>query len=69
MLVTKKAPDFTATTVLADGSIVDNFNLYENLGEKVRYFSSTHLTLLLFVHLRSLHSHTESKSSQAEVLM
>jgi len=34
MLVTKKAPDFTATAVLADGSIVDNFNLMENLGEK-----------------------------------
>ena len=34
MLVTKKAPDFTAAAVLADGSIVDNFNLYENFGEK-----------------------------------
>ncbi|MBF7069966.1 peroxiredoxin, partial [Arcobacter butzleri] len=27
MLVTKKAPDFTATAVLADGQIVENFNL------------------------------------------
>ena len=34
MLVTKKAPDFTATTVLKDGSIVDNFTLSKNLGEK-----------------------------------
>jgi peroxiredoxin (alkyl hydroperoxide reductase subunit C) len=34
MLVTKKAPDFTAPAVLADGQIVDNFNLYENFGEK-----------------------------------
>jgi len=34
MLVTKKAPDFTATAVLANGEIVDNFNLYENIGEK-----------------------------------
>ena len=34
MLVTKKAPDFTATAVLADGSIVEGFNLYENFGEK-----------------------------------
>ncbi|HEX5330160.1 peroxiredoxin [Sulfuricurvum sp.] len=34
MLVTKKAPDFTATTVLGNNEIVDNFNLYENLGEK-----------------------------------
>jgi peroxiredoxin (alkyl hydroperoxide reductase subunit C) len=34
MLVTKKAPDFTATAVLADGSIVEDFNLMNNLGEK-----------------------------------
>ena len=34
MLVTKKAPDFTATAVLANGEIVDDFNLYENIGEK-----------------------------------
>ncbi len=34
MLVTKKAPDFTATAVLADGSIVEDFNLYDNIGEK-----------------------------------
>ncbi len=34
MLVTKKAPDFTATAVLADGQIVEGFNLMENLGEK-----------------------------------
>ncbi|MCB4743920.1 MAG: peroxiredoxin, partial [Sulfurovum sp.] len=30
MLVTKKAPDFTATTVLGDGQIVEDFNLYKN---------------------------------------
>ena len=34
MLVTKKAPDFTATTVLANGQIVEDFNLYQNFGEK-----------------------------------
>ena len=34
MLVTKKAPDFTAAAVLADGSIVEDFNLMDNLGEK-----------------------------------
>ncbi len=33
MLVTNKAPDFTATTVLGNNEIVDNFNLYENFGE------------------------------------
>ncbi len=34
MLVTKQAPDFTATAVLADGQIVENFKLSENFGEK-----------------------------------
>ena len=34
MLVTKIAPDFSATAVLADGSIVENFKLSENLGKK-----------------------------------
>ncbi len=33
MIVTKKAPDFTATAVLADGQIVEDFNLYNNIGE------------------------------------
>ena len=34
MLVTNPAPDFTATTVLADGTIVEDFKLSENFGEK-----------------------------------
>jgi len=34
MLVTNPAPDFTATTVLANGSIVEDFKLSENFGEK-----------------------------------
>ena len=34
MLVTNPAPDFTATAVLADGSIVEEFTLSENYGEK-----------------------------------
>ncbi len=34
MLVTNPAPDFTATAVLADGQIVENFTLSENYGEK-----------------------------------
>jgi len=33
MIVTKKAPDFTAPAVLANGEIVEDFNLYENIGE------------------------------------
>ncbi len=34
MLVTQKAPDFTATTVLANNDIQEDFNLYKNFGEK-----------------------------------
>jgi len=34
MLVTNKAPDFTASAVLGDNQIVDNFHLYENFGAK-----------------------------------
>lgn len=34
MLVTKKAPDFTAAAVLGNNQIVNDFNLYKNIGEK-----------------------------------
>ena len=34
MLVTNPAPDFSATAVLADGQIVENFKLSENMGKK-----------------------------------
>ena len=33
MLVTNKAPDFTATAVMANNEIKEDFNLYENFGE------------------------------------
>lgn len=33
-LVTKKAPDFTANAVLGDNTIVSDFNLYKNIGDK-----------------------------------
>ena len=67
MLVTKKAPDFTATAVLANGQIVDGFNLMENLGEKGAVLFSTHLTLLLYAHQKLLHFHTEQQSLEKEV--
>jgi len=34
MLVTNKAPDFTATAVMGNNEIKEDFNLYENFGEK-----------------------------------
>lgn len=33
MLVTNKAPNFTATAVLGDNQIVEDFNLYKNFGK------------------------------------
>ncbi|MBN2896667.1 MAG: redoxin domain-containing protein [Campylobacterales bacterium] len=34
MLVTNKAPDFTATAVMGNNEIKEDFNLYENFGAK-----------------------------------
>lgn len=34
MLVTNKAPDFTATAVMGDNEIKEDFNLYDNIGDK-----------------------------------
>jgi len=34
VLVTKQAPDFTSAAVLADGSIVENFNLKRHIADK-----------------------------------
>lgn len=34
MIVTNKAIDFTATAVLGNNQIVEDFNLYKNIGEK-----------------------------------
>jgi len=38
VLVTKQAPDFSASAVLADGSIVDNFQLSSLKGKKIVIF-------------------------------
>ena len=48
MLVTNKAPDFTATAVLGDNQIVDNFNLYQNFGSKgtVLFFYPLYFTFV-----------------------
>ena len=34
VLVTRPAPDFTAAAVLGNNQIVNDFNLYKNIGEK-----------------------------------
>lgn len=69
MLVTNPAPDFCATAVLGDGSIVENFKLSENLGAKGTVLFSTHLILRSFAHRKSLRFHIESKSFKAAASM
>ena len=53
MLVTKKAPDFTATTVLGNNEIIEEFNLYDNFGENGTVLYSILWTLPLFALQRS----------------
>ena len=38
VLVTQQAPDFTATAVLADGAIVEDFQLSSLKGKKIVLF-------------------------------
>ena len=51
VLVTQQAPDFTAAAVLANGSIVDGFQL-SSLKVKRLCCSFIRWTSLLFVHLK-----------------
>ena len=57
MLVTKKAPDFTATTVLGNNEIVEDFNLYDNFGENgtVLYFYPLDFTFVCPSEIISFH--------------
>ena len=56
MLVTNPAPDFSATAVLADGSIVENFKLSENLGAKgtVLFFYPLDFTFVCPTELKDM---------------
>jgi len=66
MLVTKKAPDFTATAVLANGQIVEDFNLMDNLGSKgaVLFFYPLDFTFVCPSEIIAFSKgHTKVKSS------
>jgi peroxiredoxin (alkyl hydroperoxide reductase subunit C) len=50
-LVTKSAIDFTASAVLSDGEIVDDFCLSKHIKNKYAILFSIHMILLLFAQL------------------
>ena len=69
MLVTKKAPDFTAAAVLGNNQIVNDFNLYKNIGEKgaVVFFYPMDFTFVCPSEIIDIH--TASDGRQAELLI
>ena len=71
MLVTNPAPDFTATTVLANGSIVEDFKLSENYGEKgtVLFFYPLDFTFVCPTEITAYSKrYEEFKNAGAEIM-
>lgn len=71
ILVGREAPDFTAGAVLGDGKIVDDFNLYEAIGEKygLLFFYPLDFTFVCPSELIALdHAIDEFKSRHVEVI-
>ncbi|QJC36455.1 redoxin domain-containing protein [Enterobacteriaceae endosymbiont of Donacia simplex] len=62
ILVTKKAPDFNASAVLANGSIIDNFNLYKYSKNKITvlFFWPLDFTFVCPTEIISLNQHFNS---------
>lgn len=62
ILVTKQAPDFNASAVLPDGSIIDNFNLYEYSKNQVTilFFWPLDFTFVCPTEIISLNKHYDS---------
>ncbi|MCV6608496.1 MAG: peroxiredoxin [Campylobacterales bacterium] len=70
-LVTQKAPDFTANAVLGSNEIVDNFNLYDNIGENgaVIFFYPLDFTFVCPSELIAFdHRYQEFKKRGIEVI-
>ncbi|QJC37690.1 redoxin domain-containing protein [Enterobacteriaceae endosymbiont of Donacia bicoloricornis] len=61
-LVTKKAPDFNASAVLPDGTILDNFNLYKYSENKITilFFWPLDFTFVCPTEIISLNQHFNS---------
>jgi peroxiredoxin (alkyl hydroperoxide reductase subunit C) len=70
-LVTQKAPDFTANAVLGSNKIVDNFNLYKNIGKNgaVVFFYPLDFTFVCPSELIAFdHRYDEFKKKGMEVI-
>ena len=71
MIVTNKAVDFTATAVLDNNEIVEDFNLYKNIGEKgaVVFFYPKDFTFVCPSEIIAFdHRYQDFKSKGIEVI-
>ena len=71
MIVTNKAVDFTATAVLGNNEIVEDFNLYKNIGEKgaVVFFYPKDFTFVCPSEIIAFdHRYQDFKSKGIEVI-
>lgn len=71
MIVTNKAVDFTATAVLGNNKIVEDFNLYKNIGEKgaVVFFYPKDFTFVCPSEIIAFdHRYQDFKSKGIEVI-
>ena len=71
MVVTNKAVDFTATAVLGNNEIVEDFNLYKNIGEKgaVVFFYPKDFTFVCPSEIIAFdHRYQDFKSKGIEVI-
>ena len=71
MIVTNKAVDFTATAVLGSNEIVEDFNLYKNIGEKgaVVFFYPKDFTFVCPSEIIAFdHRYQDFKSKGIEVI-
>ena len=71
MVVTNKAVDFTASAVLGSNEIVEDFNLYKNIGEKgaVVFFYPKDFTFVCPSEIIAFdHRYQDFKSKGIEVI-
>ena len=71
MIVTNKAVDFTASAVLGSNEIVEDFNLYKNIGEKgaVVFFYPKDFTFVFPIEIFAFdHRYQDFKSKGIEVI-
>jgi peroxiredoxin (alkyl hydroperoxide reductase subunit C) len=70
-LVGRKAPDFTASAVMADGDIVNDFNLHEVMGKKytILFFYPLDFTFVCPSELIALNNRIDELRALADVFV